>query len=500
MTVETGTPPARRTGRASRAGAVLLTAAAVLAAGAPPGAAADGTAALTPAAVDAFVTGYLDANGVPGAVVAVTEGERVVRVAGYGHDSTGAPMTADSPVPVASMSKSFTAMSVMRLVEEGSVALDAPVVEYLPEFRVADSRGDEITVRQLLDHTSGLSDTTFPEKSGPLPATLEERVAQLGEVEPAAAPGTRYSYHNPNYAVAARLVEVVGGEPFADRLESDVFAPLGMDDSTTVGDLRDAPEVPRGHVLMYGGAVAADEPSWFLDGSSGVVTTADDLAEWLVLHATGHPRSGTGPVSPDTLAAMRAPGEGAAGEADAGLGWNLEGAGAGHGGWLFTYTSQQIVLPESGHGIAVVLNGGLNTGGVEARVVAEGLAELAEGGAPEVGPPVLAIVDGVMALLTLAAAALGAAAVLRAPRWAAARARGPVRRLVLASAPHLLPLALLAGLHPIAEFVFNGRDASWWQLLHVTPTVVVWLVTGSLAGLAAVGARARHAARVRRSR
>ena len=112
--------------------------------------------------IDATIREYLDAVPVPGVAVAVTRGDRVLVAQGYGHTPGGDPIGQHSPMAVASVSKSFTALAVMQLVEAGLVDLDRPVRVYLPEFTMADSRVDQVTVRQLLNQTSGLSDRTFP--------------------------------------------------------------------------------------------------------------------------------------------------------------------------------------------------------------------------------------------------------------------------------------------------------------------------------------------------
>lgn len=165
-------------------------------------------------AVDRCVDAHLERVGLPGAVIVITRGNEPLYVHGYGHDSRGNPMTDTTPVPIASLSKSFTALAVMQLVDDGRVDLDVPVVRYLPEFMMADPRSTRITVRQLLDHTSGMADASFPEKSLPAPSSLQESVASLREASLSADPGTKFQYHNPNYWVAARLVEVVSGERF----------------------------------------------------------------------------------------------------------------------------------------------------------------------------------------------------------------------------------------------------------------------------------------------
>ena len=226
-----------------------------------------------PAAVDARTSGatnvsvirttvraYLGKAGVPGAAVAVTLGDRVLLAEGYGHTASGDPVTARSPMAVASISKSFTALAVMQLVEAGRVELDAPVRRYLPEFSMADSRVDEITVRHLLHQTSGLSDRMFPAFSRPQPRSLRELVAGMRTARLASTPGSRWEYHNPNYQVAARLVEVVSGRPFAAYLREHVFDPVGMHDSSAIETAAQLPPGARGHLKILGMPVAVPEP------------------------------------------------------------------------------------------------------------------------------------------------------------------------------------------------------------------------------------------------
>ena len=102
----------------------------------------------------------------------------------------------------------------MQLRDDGKINLDDPVRRYLSDFELADARGNLITVRQLLEHTSGMSDMAFPEKSIPTPRSLDDAVAMLRTATLSAEPGTTRFYHNPNYWTAARLVEVVSGMEF----------------------------------------------------------------------------------------------------------------------------------------------------------------------------------------------------------------------------------------------------------------------------------------------
>jgi CubicO group peptidase (beta-lactamase class C family) len=437
------------------------------------------------------VEAYRHRNRVPGIALAITRNKEVVRVAGYGQDSGGVAMTARTRLPIASLSKSFTSLAVMQLVEAGRVNLDAPVRVYVPDFSVADTRGTAITVRQLLTHTSGLSDRTFPEKSGPIPGSLQDGVALLRTARLETGPGEKAHYHNPNYWVAARIVEVVSGLPFTDYLQRHVFAPMGMSSTTTVVGLNGVPGLVRGHIRFFAANLALPEPAWFLDGSSGVVTTAADLTQWLIMQNNGgEAANGTRIVSAAGVRAMHG-----------GLGWSAGGEGRArlvqHGGWLFTFTAHQVLLPDRGYGIAVMANVGLGLSPVDSAVLAHSLAEMAEGSTVPPGLPVAFIVDMVLLVLALLSIGLGVRAIGRAPAWADRRAQQSSWRQALAMMPRLVPVAVLMALPPALSVVFGGRDASYLQMLYVVPSLVACLV---LASAVAAGVTLARVGALRRAR
>lgn len=155
--MQSNRPARRRLAHVACAFALLLTA---YPAGAP-------DAGPDQAAIDRFITDRLEANNLPGVAVAITAGDRQLHLRGYGKAGPGESVTPQTQFRIGSLSKSFTAAAVLQLVDAGQISLDAPVVEYLPDFRVDDPRSDRITVRHLLNHTSGLSDQAYP--AGALP-------------------------------------------------------------------------------------------------------------------------------------------------------------------------------------------------------------------------------------------------------------------------------------------------------------------------------------------
>uniref|UniRef100_UPI003672F721 serine hydrolase domain-containing protein n=1 Tax=Plantactinospora solaniradicis TaxID=1723736 RepID=UPI003672F721 len=439
--------------------------------------------------IDAVVRAYRDVTRIPGVAVAVTLGREVVHTAGYGHTAEGDAVTDHTVMAVASLSKSVTALAVMQLVDAGRVGLDVPARDYLPEFTMADDRAAAITVRQLLDQTSGMSDRTYHSFSGPPLHTLREAVASMRDARLAADPGTRYEYHNPNYQVAARLVEVVSGQSFDEYLRHRVFRPLGMADSSTGNTADDLPPSGRGHLMIGGIPVALPEPPAFGNGSGGVLSTARDMAAWLITqNDQGHGPDGTPIVSPASVTEMHRPT--AAGSY--GLGWDIGRTPSGaplieHTGGLITVTAYQALLPTSGYGIAIMANAGSQYG--DAPALGARLIELLEGRpvSPPVSPTPLIWIDVVLLLLALGVVFLSVRGVRRSRRWASHRRLRPatVARLL----PYLLPLVFLLTMHEVVSFLYRGRDVSWLQAAYLYPTFTLLLVVAATGGIAVLVAR-----------
>ncbi|MFE9662909.1 serine hydrolase [Streptomyces sp. NPDC005955] len=500
-------PAAFRTAVGAVAAVVALAAAvtAVTVTVAPGTSVASSTASLDPASIDRFVRDYVAQTRLPGAVVAVTRGDRVVHTAGYGRTASGRPMTERTRVPVASLSKAMTALAVMQLVEAGEVALDRPVRHYLPEFTLADRRAGEITVRQLLTQTSGMADSAHPDLTLAQPRTLEQAVAAMRGAPLATDPGRRHRYHNPNYFVAARLVEVVSGRPFAEQLSAEVFEPLGMERTASVDSTTEMPDRARGYVRAYGTTFSRPQPRWFATGSHGVVTTAEDFAQWLITqNNAGVSADGRRIATARTVALTHTP-PAATKDTDYAMGWwvNREGDGppaVQHTGQLLTHNSMATLLPEQGIGIAVVTNTGMIAGD-DAPQIVEGLVDLARGEEPEVSAPFSMTADWVLAAFTLLAAGLGVRGVVRAGPWV----RRAVRRrwwvVALRLLPQALPILSLTQLAALMGLLMN-RSGTLTQVAHAWPALVVWAAVGALASGAVLAARAvafvRHRRHVRR--
>lgn len=391
--------------------------AAVSIAGAPGGAAAPTSPpGFDAASIHTMLERVVDATDLPGLAAVATVGDRVVYSGGFGHESTGVGIDDRSRFRIASVSKSITAAAVLQLVESGSLRLDDRVVDVVPEFDLADERAEQITVRHLLLQTSGLQDTGIPVDDAATTPDLTRYVAALSPGHLTADPGKQFAYCNANYDIAARVVEVASGVPFAEYMRVHIFDPLGMSD-TTIGDA-DRP-TSNGYISVYPGWLpVAENGRFFMCGAGGVVSTAADMGKWLLAQNGNRPDV----FGSDLLSTARQVGPGG----KYAMGW-LPSVENGrpmfeHPGNLFTYTADNVVIPEQRIGFAVFANS-TTTPDVSYQAV-EGLKALAAGqdpASPRNDARSLALAGYAIAGLTLLAAVF---AFRRLPRWHRASRNG----------------------------------------------------------------------------
>src|SRR4029079_8645615 len=146
----------------------------------------------------------------------------------------------------------FVAAAVMQLHEQGKVDLDSTVRHYVPYFRMTDRRADRITVRQVLNHTSGLPDVTDSRWANPEydAGALERYIRGLKDSTLIAAPGEKWQYSNIGFELLADLVAKVSGQPFEDYVQRAILTPLGMAHSTLLMTDVDSVHLATGHVTQ----------------------------------------------------------------------------------------------------------------------------------------------------------------------------------------------------------------------------------------------------------
>jgi len=188
------------------------------------------------AAIDGFMETEMQAGRIPGVALAIVQGDRILYQRGYGSAGPdGRAVTPQTPFILGSVSKSFTAMAVMQLLEQGRLELNAPVQRYLPWFRVADVQASaQITIRDLLTHTSGLPSSAgkrFLDDGDTSRAALERHVRALATIALDRPVGQSFEYCNANYTVLGLVVQAVSGEPYEQYIQGHIFSPLAATNS-----------------------------------------------------------------------------------------------------------------------------------------------------------------------------------------------------------------------------------------------------------------------------
>ncbi|TGN63050.1 class A beta-lactamase-related serine hydrolase [Nocardioides eburneiflavus] len=312
--------------------------------------------------VEDVIDGQMGASGAPGLAYAVVADGEITSAGARGVVELGSDeeVTPDTPFLTGSISKSFTALSVMQLVEAGRVDLDAAVLRYLEDF--TDSPAGDVTLRQLLSHTSGFStlqgNISHTDMTGE-DDELAERVARLAEAGPAHADGERWEYSNANYQVLGRVVEVVSGQSYQAYVTEHVLEPLGMRDSF-VADGRFHADMATGHRPWFGTKrpLSGMRTQLGTAPQGGIVASANDVARFLQTMVNGR----ADVLSAEVKAEMMRPASTAS--PFYGLGWFVD-AGNGtvwHSGASPGYETLATMLPSENKAVVVLVNAGSGLG------------------------------------------------------------------------------------------------------------------------------------------
>jgi len=261
-------------------GVLLLATASVFVspAGAKEGASAKAAAAALAREADAFFTGQL-----PGGVVLVTRGNEVLLRQAYGlaDVENGVAMRPDAVLRLASVSKQFTAVAALQLVQAGKLSLDATLSSLDPALNGPLAA---VTVQQLLTHTSGIKNVSSIPASKAARREEADAVGLMGyfkDLPLEFAPGTRFRYSNSNYIVLTHLIQRVSGQPYADYMRQAIFQPLGMQHTRYDSHLAVIAARAHGYRRIQGELQNADFISMSQpQGAGGLVSTVDDLAIW----------------------------------------------------------------------------------------------------------------------------------------------------------------------------------------------------------------------------
>lgn len=303
------------------------------------------------------------AKDLPAVSIALVADGKIVWSRGFGlaDPAKNVPATAETVYRVGSVSKLFTDLALMQLVEKGEVDLDAPVRKYLPDFAPKNPSDKPITLRQMMSHRSGLTrEPAVGHYFDPTGPSLADTVKSLNATELVYPPEARTKYSNAAIAVVGQVVATLRKQEFEATVKSTVLDPLGL----TRTDFRLTPELEaslsKGQMWGYDGR-KWDAPKFGLGTSSAgnLYSTVNDLGRFLAVLMNGGEGPGGRIVKAETLKDMRkVQFAGPNASAGFGLGFlvsNFEGTPRiGHGGAVYGFATEVAALPEAKLGVAIV--------------------------------------------------------------------------------------------------------------------------------------------------
>jgi CubicO group peptidase (beta-lactamase class C family) len=316
--------------------------------------------------VDRFLQRTRRELRLPGLAVAIVHEGRVLLSRGYGRaDQQGRAVNEHTPFILGSVSKTFTALAICQLAEAGKLELDAPVVRYIPWFRVSDKEASgRITVRHLLMHTSGLSRAEGRRLLAEAKSTsLEAGVRALRRARLTRPVGEAYQYSNSGYMVLGLLIEVVSGQSYEAYLQGHVFAPLNMCHSYASERAASDDHLTTGYRWWFGWPRPAQLPyPAQAIPAAFLISSASDLARYLLACLDAGRSESAALLSERGFTELFTPAVQVSEVRQYALGWQVEKLGSDtilrHGGETANFLADMLIVPSKQLGVVALLNAG----------------------------------------------------------------------------------------------------------------------------------------------
>ena len=331
--------------------------------------------------IEALIARESPSSHSPGLAYAVVSEGEVVAVGARGVVRVGGDeeLTAETPFVIGSISKSFTALAVMQLVEAGQIELERPLSHYLDGF--SGRPAGAITILQLLSHTSGFStpqgNASHADRTGEKDE-LARWVDALADVKPAYAPDERWDYSNANYQILGRLIEVVSGREYQAYVTSEILEPLGMRHSF-VSDGNVHAGMAVGHTPWFGTKRPLSDNTTHRGTApqGGIVASAGDLALYMQMMMNGEDDL----LSADGKALMLRPAGAVPPSPFYGLGWFVDSdeGRVWHSGTSPGVETLMTLMPGERNGVVVLVNSGSGMGFGETAQLRSGITAQALG-------------------------------------------------------------------------------------------------------------------------
>lgn len=317
------------------------------------------------------------ANRAVGTVAVVVKGNDTLLMKGYGKADVewDVPMPADAMFEIGSATKQFTAAAILQLRDAGKLSLDDEITKWLPNF---DTRGNRVTVRRLLDHTSGMVGLTEIPELQQLswnPSFPRDSVIALINRYPFQFPtGTMQMYNNSAFWLAGLIIEKASGMTYADYIEQRIFAPLGMTRSMYCNSGENVPRRAHGYIVYNNGVISRgprNAHTWMPFAAGSLCSTAGDLVTWVkALH-------GGRVLSPGSYREMITPAklhDGTPLRYGLGIAVQKDSRGLpyiGHGGSVTGFDADTRWYPDAQLAVVVLMNNGGDAGDIAGKLAAE---------------------------------------------------------------------------------------------------------------------------------
>jgi len=334
-------------------------------------------------AIDGYINSEMQRLGIPGMALGIVHGDQAVHMQGFGAaDSAGRLITPQTPFQIGSLTKSFTALAVMQLVDADKIELDVPVQKYIPWFTLADQdAATRITVRNLLTQTSGIS-TMNGNRFWNSDANMEEAVQQMSDIHLSYPVGTKYQYCNMNYVILGVLIEKASGQSYKEYVNEHILTPLNMHNSYTYHEDAANNGLVEGHYYILGHVFARDgiyPPAYLTTGL--LSASAEDLTHYAIAQLNDGKFGNQRVLSEAGMTELHKPANSmGAGDYRYAMGWAV-GTSNGisiikHNGDIISFHSIMMLEPESKWGIVLLANASGFEQIAQVDDIAEGVMEL----------------------------------------------------------------------------------------------------------------------------
>src|SRR6266567_890829 len=315
------------------------------------------------AALQSLIHQEMQDKQLPAFSIALVDGNQIVWAQGFGYQDPDKkiPATAHTVYRVGSVSKLFTDIGIMQMVEAGKINLDAPVSQYIPDFHPQNQFAKPITLRELMSHRSGLlREPPVGNYFDPTEPTLQATVRSMNSTQLVYEPGTHLKYSNAGIAVVGYTLQKMNHQSFPEYLKQAVLAPLGMNESVFAAEPDLMRNLAKAYMWSYDGT-KFPAPSFQLGLAPAgcMYSTVTDLAQFLMVLFNGG-RTPKGQVlRPETLERMWTPQFAKPGEKTGfGLGFQLSQLDGhrviGHGGAIYGFATEVVGLPDEKLGVVTV--------------------------------------------------------------------------------------------------------------------------------------------------